>query len=73
MKIINKKDTILTSVKVPSNIFGDFKIECIKRKFSLQKLVTRSIFLYLHDKEFREKITNFILKNEEEKDSTNNG
>tara|TARA_R110000744_G_scaffold117669_1_gene219973 strand:- start:1056 stop:1244 length:189 start_codon:yes stop_codon:yes gene_type:complete len=52
-----KKDT-LTSVKVKSNLFENFKIECVKRKFSFQKLSDRALFLYLTDEDFRKKITN---------------
>jgi len=46
----------LTSVKVKSNLFEDFKIECVKRKFSFQKLSDRAIFLYLTNEDFRKKI-----------------
>ena len=52
------KEMTLTSVKVKSNLFENFKIECVRRKFSFQKLADRSIFLYLTDEEFRKKITN---------------
>mgnify|MGYP003624177595 FL=1 len=48
----------LTSVKVKSDLFEDFKIECVKRKFSFQKLSDRAIFLYLTDEDFRKKINN---------------
>jgi len=48
----------LTSVKVQSNLFDDFKVECVRRKFSFQKLADRSIFLYLTDEDFRKKINN---------------
>ena len=52
------KDMTLTSVKVKSNLFENFKIECVKRKFSFQKLDDRAIFLYLTDEDFRKQITN---------------
>ena len=52
------KDMTLTSVKVKSNLFENFKIECVKRKFSFQKLADRAIFLYLTDEDFRKQITN---------------
>ena len=55
---MNKKDMTLTSVKVQSNLFEEFKIECVKRKFSLQKLTDRAVHLYLTDDEFRRKIHN---------------
>jgi len=48
----------LTSVKVQSDLFENFKIECVKRKFSLQKLADRALFLYLTDENFRKQITN---------------
>ena len=54
----NNKEMTLTSVKVKSNLFENFKIECVKRKFSFQKLADRAIFLYLTDEDFRKQITN---------------
>ena len=46
----------LTSVKVNKELFQEFKIYCVKHKFSLQKLVDRSIYLYLQDKEYQKTI-----------------
>ena len=48
----------LTSVKVDDNLFQDFKISSIRHKFNLQKLVNRSVHLYLNDEEFRKRIHN---------------
>ena len=56
----NPKKMTLTSVKVKSDLFENFKIECIKRKFSFQKLADRALFLYLTDENFRKQITNQI-------------
>lgn len=53
-----KKDMTLTSVKVKSDLFENFKIECVKRKFSFQKLADRAIHLYLTDDDFRRIINN---------------
>jgi hypothetical protein len=53
-----KKDMTLTSVKVKSDLFENFKIECVKRKFSFQKLADRAIYLYLTDEDFRRQINN---------------
>ena len=53
-----EKKKVLTSVKVDSDLFHEFKIECVKRKFSFQKLSDRVIHLYLTDSEFRKMITN---------------
>tara|TARA_R100000541_G_scaffold1390_1_gene6082 strand:+ start:2576 stop:2770 length:195 start_codon:yes stop_codon:yes gene_type:complete len=52
----NAKEMTLTSVKVKSDLFENFKIECVKRKFSFQKLADRSLFLYLTNEDFRKKI-----------------
>jgi hypothetical protein len=51
-------NTQLTSVKVDKDLFDNFKIECVKRKFSLNKLVNRAMDLYLNDESFRKQLTN---------------
>ena len=56
----NSKNMTLTSVKVKDDLFENFKIECVKRKFSFQKLADRSLFLYLTDEDFRKKINSQI-------------
>ena len=48
----------LTSVKVEKDLFNTFKVECVKRKFSLNKLVNRAMDLYLNSEEFRKQVTN---------------
>jgi ribosomal protein S10 len=50
---------ILTSVKVDKDLFETFKIECVKRKFSLNKLVNRTMDLYLSDESFRKQINSY--------------
>ena len=52
------KESTLTSVKVKSDLFENFKIECVRRKFSFQKLADRALFLYLTDEDFRKQISN---------------
>jgi len=47
---MGNKDNILTSVKLPNDLFDAFRIECVKTKFSLQKLTERSMFLYITNK-----------------------
>lgn len=47
----------LTSVKVDPILFEEFKMQCIKYKFSLQKLNDRAIHLFITDPEFRKQIT----------------
>lgn len=48
----------LTSVKVDAKLFQEFKIFCIRYKFSLQRLTERSIHLFLTDEEYRKKLLN---------------
>jgi hypothetical protein len=48
----------LTSVKVPEDLFEQFKIACVKYKFSVQKLTERSMYLYLTNEEFRKSVHN---------------
>ena len=55
---MSKKDMTLTSVKVQSELFDNFKIACVKYKFSLQKLADLTIHLYLTDEDFRRQVTN---------------
>ena len=55
---MSDKNQQLTSVKIDTELFDKFKIECIKRKFSFQKLSERAIHLYLTDEDFRKKVHN---------------
>ena len=55
----------LTTVRIEDELFQEFKFQCIKDKFSFQKLASRSIFLYLTDKKFKQSIqstTNINIK-----------
>lgn len=47
------KQMTLTSVKLPEGLWDEFRISCVKHKFSLQKLTERSMYLYLTDETFR--------------------
>ena len=58
LNIMSEKNQTLTSVKIDNELFENFKIECIKRKFSFQKLSERAIHLYLTDEDFRKKVHN---------------
>lgn len=55
---MSNQDKRLTSVRLDDTLFQEFKFQCIKNKFSFQKLASRCIFLYLTDKEFRTSIHN---------------
>lgn len=63
LKIMESKK--LTSVKVEQELLQEFKEQCVRYKFTLQKLVDRAIFLYITEEEFRNKLhnqTNIKLK-----------
>ena len=49
-------DVKLTSVKVISELYKKFKEKTIDNEFSLQRLVNRSLNLFVYDKDMREKI-----------------
>jgi hypothetical protein len=46
----------LTSLKIDKDLFDAFKIECVKTKFSLQKLAERGMHLYLTNPEFKKQL-----------------
>lgn len=48
----------LTSVKIQDDLFEEFKVSCVRHKFSFQKLSDRAVHLFLTDEEFRKKIMN---------------
>ena len=54
----SKNNLKLTSVKIVDHLFDEFKVSSIRHKFNLQKLVNRSVHLYLEDEEFRKKLHN---------------
>ena len=55
MKIEKK----LTSVYVLEDIYRKFKIKAIDGNINLQKLVNRSLDLYIKDETYRNKINNY--------------
>lgn len=48
----------LTSVKIQEDLFEEFKVSCVRHKFSFQKLSDRAVHLFLTDEDFRKKIMN---------------
>ena len=46
----------LTSVKLLDNLYKKFKISNLDDSFTLQKLVNRSMDLYVHNENFRKEI-----------------
>ena len=53
---MSTKNQQLTSVKINKDLFEQFRVECIKRKFSFQKLSERAVHMYLADEDFRKRI-----------------
>jgi len=50
---MDKNKQTLTSVKVKAELFDEFKVSCVRHKFSFQKLADRAIHMYLTDDDFR--------------------
>ena len=48
--------TKLTSVKVLEDLYCNFKVTVVNSKMSLQKLTNRSMFLYLNDIGYRDRL-----------------
>ena len=46
----------LTSVKLLDNLYRKFKISNLDDNFTLQKLINRSMDLYVHNEDFRNQI-----------------
>ena len=53
------KEDKLTSVKVIDELYRKFREKSIRDDFSLQKLVNRSIALFVHDDEFAKTIIEY--------------
>jgi len=54
-------DKKITTVKVLSDLYNDFKRLNIESGFSLQKLVNRSMYLYVNEDKFKHTIENTQL------------
>ena len=48
----------LTSVKILKSLYNKFKVTTVNTKMSLQKITNRSIYLYLNEDGFKDKINN---------------
>jgi hypothetical protein len=57
---MNEKITT-TTIKIENSIYDEFKTLNIRRKFYLKDLVIRSMYLYVNDPVFREKVYNFTV------------
>ena len=53
---MNDANYKLTTVKVLSDKYKEFKMETLNSEMTLQKLVNRAIHLYLTDSEFKKTI-----------------
>lgn len=57
-KVIKEK-MVLTSVKVEEGQFAQFKVECVRDRFTLTSLVNKCMKLYLSDEDFRKAIIKY--------------
>jgi|TARA_R110000824_G_scaffold122580_1_gene279869 hypothetical protein len=53
------KEEKLTSVKVIDELYKKFREKSIREDFSLQKLVNRSLDLFVYDEEFAKKVMEY--------------
>ena len=53
------KEDKLTSVKIIDELYKKFKEKSIRDDFSLQKLVNRSLDLFVYDEELKKKILEY--------------
>jgi hypothetical protein len=53
-----KAETKLTSVNILDDVYRKFKIKSIDGSINLQKLVNRSLDLYIKDEKYRDLIDN---------------
>ena len=53
------KEEKLTSVKVIDELYKKFREKSIREDFSLQKLVNRSLDLFVHDEKFQKTILEY--------------
>ena len=53
------KEEKLTSVKVIDELYKKFREKSIREDFSLQKLVNRSIDLFVYDEDFAKKVMDY--------------
>lgn len=56
MRHAKNKDLVLTSLKVHKDLKENFEKEYMPKRFNFQKLLNRSLHLFLTDPEFREKV-----------------
>lgn len=57
---MKKAETKLTSVKIISDLYQKFRVSSISENgITLQKLVNRSINLYLNDEDYKNKLNNY--------------
>tara|TARA_Y100000310_G_C20518162_1_gene732265 strand:- start:445 stop:642 length:198 start_codon:yes stop_codon:yes gene_type:complete len=54
-----KVSTKLTSIKIIEDVYKQFKLMTINSKMSLQKLVNRSMDLYVSEDDFVDKINDY--------------
>ena len=46
---MSKKDMTLTSVKIQTELFDEFKVSCVRHKFSFQKLANEGFRKQIHN------------------------
>jgi hypothetical protein len=55
----NENNTKLTTVKILKTVYSSFKKLSIDTEINLQKVVNRTLDLYIKDSEFRERVDKY--------------
>lgn len=55
------KNKVATTVKVEHSLYDEFKVLGVKHKLTLQGLLEKTIYRYVHDDAFRESINCFNI------------
>lgn len=56
----NNNNTKLTSVKILKDVYSNFKQVSFESDVTLQKLVNRTVERYVHDKDFRKEMNEYL-------------
>ena len=47
------KDITATTVKIPKDLYSEFKVLGIRRRMTLQQFVERAVYLFVNDEQWR--------------------
>ena len=54
-----KEKTKITSVKILFDLYKEFKLSALSEEFTLQKLVNRTLNMFVYDEKFKDRVLNY--------------